>query len=68
MTARYLTPAEFAGLFRLDPRLVQKRIRQHAGAPKDPTTIRAINVGSPRKPRYRIPATEVTRYERDLAS
>ena len=52
--------AEFAEMFRLSRKTVERRIRRGE--------IEAINVGTEAKRIYRIPRSEVERYERTLGT
>lgn len=61
-TPPHLTVEEFGARLNMAPHAVRRRIRR---GPDAPGGIRAINIGSPSKPEYRIPETEVTRYVRD---
>ncbi len=65
---KYLTTAEFADYFRMPEKTVRQRIRMRAGDPTDPRAIAAIDLGTALKPRYRIPVSEVQRYERRFAA
>lgn len=57
MTARKLTPEEWAEIQHVPIKTVWKQIRTGR--------IRAINYGSKTQPRYRIPESEIDRYDRD---
>ena len=56
----YLTTEEVAGILRLERRTVQLKIRDKQ--------IRAINVGSDKKPSYRIEQTELDRFIAERAA
>ena len=61
-TPAHLTVEQFGARISMAPHAVRRRIRR---GPDAPGGIRAINIGSPSKPEYRIPETEVARYVRD---
>lgn len=59
----YFTPQEFADRYRESIENTLRRIRQHAAAPGDGWTVRAINTGTALRPKYLIPRAEVDRFD-----
>lgn len=56
MTARKLSPQEWADAYGIPVTTVRQQIREGR--------IKAVNVGTQRRPMYRIPESEILRYDR----
>lgn len=60
LTPPHLTVAEFAARMSMEGHMVRRRIRNRQ--------IRAVNIGHPNRPEYRIPETELARYVAEHAA
>ena len=61
------TPEQVADHFQMPVKTIRARIRLGKGLPNDRRAIRAINVGTVRKPMYRVSSAEIRRIEQALA-